>query len=481
MYLLLVYIGIADHPFVKRYRLLLLVLAGWFATLVSLSAFIVLFCLACYMMHGWLKDKRINRQEVLVFMLWAAVFITNYILFIHNHPSTKQQRINFASSFCPVNIFSKEFVEFIKTTIDEVFYIYTFRITPDYGFSYILIFLFVLSVAYLAIKRQFTLLIFTCLPILTHLALSAVKIYPFACRLVLYQLPAHIILISFGIYLVARFITQKTHILAGITVCFVFLYFISSRSIKAFPLVWRDIKPALAFVNDSLPQNTHVYVFDPINAYTYYFIRGIAHNPPYKALEWELDPKEFYEIVSLEKSNYVLFYNDYYRWGYGDVIDDLRKKNLEVRDFHLHGFEVSEVKPVVKYNTDSIVATLDYLRFDSTVVYGQQKTIALWNETPANTKSIILSKGSYLLSVYTKGTPAEGVYPHIKVYVNDSLIGSFYNKADYEHVALPFVQHNDGKTAFKILMDNDFHTDKEDRNSFILYLDILNSPVQVKR
>ena len=469
VYLVLVYLAIGENKFIAQRRNLLLAVAGSICIFLSNTAFLILFCIACNYILNWYKQKKIVKEEFKIFIPWLLAFLINYFLFIYHHPSAVQQRINYSYAFSPTNVLSCEFVTFLNRTIDEIFFSQVFYTSKSWGFSYVLLFIFAVAIRYMIIRKQRTLFLLVCLPVILHLALSALKIYPFVFRLVLYLVPCFIILIAIGVTQIAEFLKKRMHVSLAIAAVLYCVYFLTNESFRLFPLWYREVKPALTYVNDSLPASAHVYITDPLNLYTYYYKRGYVRNKIYKAVPWEIELPEYYDLVYEEKSNYLLFYSTLYQWGYGKVLDDLKKKGLIVRTFQYKGYAVSEIKPAER--DTGLINRLDYTFFDPAVTFEEDKSVAVWSDS-IRSKPILLKAGKYQISILARGTAVNGTFPHNRLFINDRLVGEFNAYQKYQPNEFSFETDNDLNAVFKISMLNDTVTAKEDRNTFIKSINI---------
>jgi hypothetical protein len=466
-YLLMIYFSVSNHTFVQKYRTWLLALAGSISLLSSTISFVVLFCIACNMFLNWYQDKKIRKSDLKILSAWACVFIVNYFLFIHDHPHAAIQKLNYTFAFLPTDPLSCDFVNFIRKTIDETFFTLLLYISKAYGFAYVLLLIFIVAIRYLLKNKKYTLLIFTCLPILLHLLMSALKIYPFYYRLILYLVPPLMILMAIGTYVIADFIVRKVHFIAGAIFVIGCCYFFTEISIKNYPLWFREVKPSLDYMNKNYPDKK-IYVTTSYTLYKYYHLTGYAKDSLYTPLEWNITPEKYEESVQGEKENYILFHTeDPSVDGYGSVIEDLKKKNLIVKQFSYKYYTVSEVKPA---NADTNLIVINYNDFDpgNTFDLNGEKVIAIW-ATDVTTKPLLLSRGKYSLGIVAKGTPVSSVYPHIKIMINDRMIGDFSTTENYRQQNFSFELETDEKAVIKIIMDNDEASadQKEDRNTFV--------------
>ena len=133
-----------------------------------------------------------------IFGLWALVFGLNYILFIHRHP-LKEGMGEFwtiAMGFVPDISEPKRLFTFFKWNFVNIFR----KMLSMWTFSKYLIFLLVLTgITMLLYRKKWSMFILLMLPMLLHLILSALKLYPFAPRLILYFIPLLILLSLFGL------------------------------------------------------------------------------------------------------------------------------------------------------------------------------------------------------------------------------------------------------------------------------------------
>ena len=473
VYLVLVYLTVGSNAYVKRRRMLLLTLAGSISILFSNVAFIVLFCIVCCWVLEWYKQRRVLMQHLKVMAVWLCVFSANYFLFIHHHPATEMQRLNYSFAFCPTDFLSCEFTSFLSKTLEETCFTMLLYVSNHCGFAYVLLLVFAVALRHFILKKKHTILLLVCAPVIFHLGLSMLKLYPFWYRLILYLVPCFIFLMAQGTFLIGRFVARHTRVAFGVLVTLVFCVFFVIESLRQFPFWIREIKPALDFVNTRLPRSAHVYILDPVNAYDYYYQRGYVKNKIYKRLTWYLEPAEYYELVN-ETSNYILVYGTLYQWGYANVLRDLRSKHLLVSNFEYKAYGVAEVKP---FNPDSgvLTKTIDHTYFDPSLTFGEDQDIAIWSGNITSIP-IRLQKGEYNLAIVSKGTAVAGIYPLHTLYVNAQKMDTFSNTSFYRRKSFNFSLLRDTSVALKIAMQNDLTTHEEDRNTFIHRIYITKKP-----
>jgi hypothetical protein len=472
-YILLVYLWVSVKPWVARHRNRLLLIAGVFSVFLSLSAFVVLICIGCCMLMGWIRSRQPDYKQLKVMLAWAGAVLVNYFVFVHNHPSTMLQRENYAADFCPLPLFGEAFMQFLAAKYNDVFFSTILKFATDPFTRYLVPCLLVFSIVHFSLRRNFMVLFLIIMPVLIHLVLSMLQIYPFVYRLILYLMPAMIMLVAYGAGVITTWLSARLRY-TGLAVALPCIALFSFSSFKEFPSWEREIKPTLDFVNDSTSAK-HVYVFDPINAYTYYEKRGYAKKPVYRGMPWNLSASQFYEMISMEKENYLVFYNWYFKWGYGSVIDDLWGRGLIVKNYRAKGYEVSEVKPVV-VESDALVLTLDHTYFNRDIIFGNERYIPLWSNEPVTSSKFSLKKGRYSISVYSGGSEAGGAFPHNLVMVGDSLIGAYTSRERFGRADIHFDIPKDTNITVTFKMDNDYNGGGQDRNTLILFANIYRLP-----
>jgi len=476
VYILMIYLAVSQYRFVSKRRNLLLGIAGCASLLYSNIAFIILFCVACYMMIGWLKNKKIERAQLYVLASWGILFIAYYLLFVHNHPYEAIQKSNYSFGFPPLPLFSSEFNAFMEKSIHEIGFRLLLYVSKSWSFAYILLFLIVVSIIHAFYKKKYALLLFTCLPILIHFTISLFHIYPFWYRLILYFVPVLIILMASGVSLVANFLARKTHVAISLIFTVYCVYFFSIESFKQYPLYYREVKPTLDHINKNYP-HSFIYITTPYTLYKYYHLTGYVKDSLYEGLDWNnghMSPETYYEAVEGSTSNYLLLHaRDPGLDNFYNVLEDLKKRDLIVKEFTYKTYTVSEVKPL-RIDSAGII-TLNYTNFPpgKTFDLNGKKIVPIWN-SDVSSNPIFLAKGKYKLTIRSGGTGVSGILPHLNVFINDNKIGDYTTSADYSPTDFLFEHPGNGNIIIKIVMDNDAidNSKNEDRNAFIHTINI---------
>jgi uncharacterized membrane protein len=97
---------------------------------------------------------------------------------------------------------------------------------------------------------------------------------------------------------------------------------------------------------------------------------------------------------------------------------------------------------------------------------GNEQFTAIWGGA-ITSLPIPFKAGRYTMDITSKGYPSQNIFPHLKIYVNDKLIGDFFVSGDLQEKDLDFEIKNQTNTLVRIEMDNDFADASGDRNAFI--------------
>jgi hypothetical protein len=249
-------------------------------------------------------------QVAIPFIAWLFSFCIYYFYFIHGHPAKKLMLDYWEDAFMPTNPFSMKFWGFVLTSLKGI---YSWML----GFGPFWFFPFLLSCAgtwFLLRSKHYLLLYFIFAPIVCHLSLSALKLYPFSERLILYLAPSFILLYCIGAWflteiLMARFNAMpKVMLLTPVLLCFIPLA-------KRYPIQREEIKECLQFMQENSQKKETIYVYYSANmAYLYYtettffnFDNGIVFGKMYR----ENPALYIKEISSIKGKIWLLFSHVY--------------------------------------------------------------------------------------------------------------------------------------------------------------------------
>jgi uncharacterized membrane protein len=226
----------------------------WFSNI----SIILLFTSGLYLIYKTHHSEEKKYLEIVkVLVLWIISFVIYYLLFIHDHP-IRPVMVNFwnkAGAFLPKDILSFEFYYSLAFKIKSLF-----TLLGESKVMILWIISFLLGLYYLVKeKREFLfLLIF---PIIVHLFLAYLQIYPFSSRLILYLYPSLLIVIFSGVfYLVSFFNRNQQKLLFYLFP--LFLLFNLFMIIKlGFPIEKEEIKKSMSYLNSKLNEEDEIYIY----------------------------------------------------------------------------------------------------------------------------------------------------------------------------------------------------------------------------
>ena len=253
--ILIFYTALYYQSHASKKLLLFYALVGIIAVWFSNIAIILLFVCglySCY--HRFILNKDVN--VVLPILAWLVSFVLYYSLFIYHHPS-KARMVNYWDGyFLPLNPFSKAFYTFIFATI-HLFYSKLIK----YAIAWIIpLSISLTGTIFLLKEKKYTILYFLFMPIVVHLLLSGLKLYPFAERLILYLVPLLILLFVFGLYYIWQLLKKKSFLLSSLALLLpvLVLYY---PIIKEFPMEKEEVKKCLAYMAEHIEKEDQIYVY----------------------------------------------------------------------------------------------------------------------------------------------------------------------------------------------------------------------------
>jgi hypothetical protein len=247
------------YPNNIRKNYIVLSLAGVLSVFLSNITPIIFLSCGVYL---FINTLTVNKQELkylfLVFSIWFFSFLTYYLFFIHNHPSTNFMREYWGNenAFLPQNFFSKEFYVFLLQKFSSIynwFFGYNhwgfllFQVLIFYGFYAIIL------------KKDWGLLFLVMLPLFTHLCLSSFKMYPFDHRLILYSFPLLILLVTIGIDRAINKAKKKLAIALVVVIFYCSIGFFIVKTCLNMPLERSEVKKCLSYLNDNIQKDDIVY------------------------------------------------------------------------------------------------------------------------------------------------------------------------------------------------------------------------------
>lgn len=332
-----------NNNWLNKHRDVILSVAGALAVFLSNIAVIPLFITGVWMIYQSFREKKIHRLTPLV--VWGVCFGINYFLFIYNHPYRQAMLAFWQSAFMPLNNLHA-FGTWVLLKCSQVFS----DLLPVPGWERLFgltISLYVSGIVYWLINKRF-LVVYVCVtPVLLHLLLSGLKLYPFELRLILYQLPLYLFMVASGLYALPSFVLKKKVLLYTALSAFIVAYAVPLHN--DYPCKREEIKPVLRNINQHIQPEQPVYVYYGSQAvFRYYTDIGVARfgNAPiiYGAKHRNNENAYLNELKNVKGPVWLLFSHIYpMNDNEGDeakfILRRLKQQGHVLKEFH--GYDAS--------------------------------------------------------------------------------------------------------------------------------------------
>jgi len=248
-------------------RLIGFALIGMVSLWVSNISVIVLAAFGGYAM--WMLCIRQKKWMALVpGILWVLSFGVYYWLFVAGHPINREgSMLDFWEfGFLPLNPFSFEFYSYLAHIAKDIcFFImegYVLMLIPA---------IFIAVGLVKAIKDKFYILLYALgAPILIHLVLSGLRLYPMRDRLLLYLIPLAILIMSYGIvvainYCCKRYTWSPIAIIGPVLGLMFFVF------LKKYPFHVEEVRDSIQHIAQQIEPSETLYVYgSAIDVYNFY-------------------------------------------------------------------------------------------------------------------------------------------------------------------------------------------------------------------
>lgn len=244
-----------------KYKYYYLGIIGAIIIFLSNVAPIILFTAGIYLLYEYLRyEKKYFLNLTVISVVWASSFLLYYFLFIHSHPSRNIMLAIWSSAFMPANPLDIKFYYFLFEKANMIVHS-LFQFGRYSGI--ILSVLILTGIISLIRKRRMDIIILTVTPLILHLILSGIKLYPFDTRLILYTCPCIIIICSFGFdYLVNILFSdlkiERLRFLA-VFIPLIFLYYLVNYK-RGFPIDKIEIKKSIEYMEQNISKGDKVFV-----------------------------------------------------------------------------------------------------------------------------------------------------------------------------------------------------------------------------
>lgn len=207
------------------------------------------------------KESKNFKPLFLTFAVWLSVFLVYYLFFIHDHANRHIQISAFEkrNGFFEVNPFhtgtGSSFFEVFKNLFHIIF---PFGVAGTIALSI----LFTIGIVAMVNKKNYDILIFAITPIIAHLTLSALKMYPIMPRLMLYLSVSIIIVATTGFALMINYLKSisKPGLIRLFIMLIPLLMLIQIFASGGFPHKTKDIKETLKYVEHKIKPDESLFV-----------------------------------------------------------------------------------------------------------------------------------------------------------------------------------------------------------------------------
>lgn len=269
---------------IARRRYFWFLLLGLTAIFLSNISIILISSAAAWIFLQQLKDRKFVYGPWMVIMMLFAAFSTYYYWFIHGHPSSDAMEGFWTDHFLPSNPISISFWKWlVQHFIANYASLSGFNNHTPFVIRLITGSLLAVSAiygSYRLIKEDKKGILLLLLPVVIHLAVSALHLYPFNGRLILYLTPGLFIPAAIGIASVVsttgfRVIPYTAGLSAALFIGYSFFWM---------PVRQEETRDCIVFIKQHDAESRNVYAFRAsIHAVNYY------HREQYEIEKGRLD------------------------------------------------------------------------------------------------------------------------------------------------------------------------------------------------
>lgn len=291
----------------------LTILAGTGAISVFFSqpAIFVLAGIAFALLMRFRSKILIIKQLIAVFLIWGSSFVINFLFF--QLPTLKDYGLKsyWSGYFAPFpSLRSSDWIWYWDAFIN--FFNIPFSSTKS---GALILVLFIIGCTYL-VKKKLFISLGILLPLIFVLIASALKLYPFTDRLLLFLTPSVIIVVS---YALGKIIDNKNQYLAlvgfGIIIYLFIPKFFNAQHSLFIPKTVEEVRPLVKYYQNNRQKNDKLYVYYGANLQYQYYAQlfNIKESNLIIGIERTDDTNEYLEdIKKLDGNNrvWVLFSHD---------------------------------------------------------------------------------------------------------------------------------------------------------------------------
>lgn len=268
--------------------------------------------------------------------LWSFVFGLYYLMFIHDHPTKGHMVSYWQDAFLPKDILSIEFWQSLQLK----FFTY-FGLLRNKLYAFILLPLFLFGTIFLfKNKRPYSFLLL--FPLLLHLILAYLQLYPFHTRLILYLLPTLIVIIVCGFYSLKSMLKVNEHVVFYI-IPFCLVTNLIVVMLHGFPTENEELKKSMYYIDSEFSQGDNIYVYygaaHAFNFYRYIFDSNQAIDDDKIVLShsnrnnW----RNYHALISeMNDSVWILFSHTY--WAQNE--EGLNEEEYILNAYRNYGYQI---------------------------------------------------------------------------------------------------------------------------------------------
>jgi hypothetical protein len=299
-----------------------LTLIGTVAIFFSYPSVIVLATLGPYLLYKNRNDLNKISNILLMSLIWLVAFLANYFFLISTNIDNGGLSDWWGVRFSYLPLHLPDFwlyMPYIMKVLAKVAFGWELHSWEWKPFAL----LYIGSLGILLWTRQFAVIYLICFPLLIHLGVSHFKLYPFAPRLILYQAPLFIIIVSVGIVYLANVFHK---IRGSLVVMYLPAVFLLNTNYPTFYEHDHGMKPALQYLREHVKSEDAIYLYSGAKRiFEYYKKAGLAPDNDF--------------FVTKQKANLI----DGRMWAIFDEIDrqkedELDKERTIIERFNKNGF-----------------------------------------------------------------------------------------------------------------------------------------------
>jgi len=273
-------------------------LGGTFVWFSHLSAIFLISIGVFLVLRELLNKDIIQVKKVLIpATIWAISICLNYFFFIQNHSNEAIQIKAFSSIgyFPPIPFRFEDLSWFYTITVHLIQY-------PLGTSSGIFIFIIMICGFFYIIKTKRYQILVLGIPVLIHLVLSFLKLYPFYGRFILYSTVFIIILTIMGFNMLVKWKPRIGYLISIVSIV-AFMGLPIKKCLN--PFYFEEISPSIEYIENNREENDAIYVYcGAIPAFEFYQNMFNLNGKIIKGKVYGLDHKKYdLEVESLKELN----------------------------------------------------------------------------------------------------------------------------------------------------------------------------------